>query len=506
MNPMTITVRELIENPHLKSTLIAGSDGLERKISWAHSCELNDPSPWLTGEELIMTSGLALPPSKKEQVSYIERLIKAGASGLAIGKELHAPEITKALLVIADENEFPILLTDYEVPWIAISKTVASANSNQNHAQVIQTLRIYDVLRKSINHTSPEKIIDMLNKIIDSKLNVLDANNNRQLFKSEKKDLTKELKDVLPLDTNSTIGINQNKRVVVQLPIPSTRPTILQAVSNSITPPDPIVLRHITTILGLIVERETSFLERQTRLGAEIFREIIEGQVTDDIASILLKEHGLGGDSLCIIACSPNEKAFEYERLHYWLNDFKIPHLITSRENGLLILLPKNLDTISNLRSEVQDSMYIGISDSIIRLSRIQDAYQEALWALNSAETKNINIVHYGDNFPISPFLPRNRLKAEELVKQVLGNLLKYDDNHKAELTKTLYIYLNENRSWKNTAEKLHIHKQTLVYRIHRIEEITGYRLDDISNIAELWLTLEAAKMLDFIPSFASNK
>ncbi|MED3562850.1 PucR family transcriptional regulator [Bacillus xiapuensis] len=501
---MTITVRELIENPHLKSTIIAGSDGLERKISWAHSCELNDPSPWLTGEELIMTNGLALPHSENEQVLYIKRLINAGANGLAIGKELHAPEITKGLLVIADENAFPVLLTDYEVPWIAFSKTVASANSNQNHAQVIQTLRIYDVLRKSINHTSPEKIIDMLNKIIDSKIYVLDANNNRQLFHPEKKILTNVLNDIQPTDTNfSTNQINQNKSISIQLPIPSTRPTILRAVSNSITPPDSIVLRHITTILGLIVERETSFLERQTGLGAEIFREIIEGQVTDDIASILLKEHGLGRESLCIIACSPKEKPYEHERLHYWLNDFKIPHLITSRENGLLILLPKNLDTISNLRAEVQDSMYIGISDSIIRLSRIPDAYQEALWALNSAETKNINMVYYGDSFPVSPFLPRNRLKAEELVKQVLGNLLKYDDNHNAELTKTLYIYLNENRSWKNTAEKLHIHKQTLVYRINRIEEITGYRLDDISNISELWLTLEAAKMLDIIPNYA---
>ena len=46
---MIITVRELLENPHLNSTLIAGINGLNREITWVNSCELRDPSPWLTG-------------------------------------------------------------------------------------------------------------------------------------------------------------------------------------------------------------------------------------------------------------------------------------------------------------------------------------------------------------------------------------------------------------------------------------------------------------------------
>ena len=501
---MSITVREIIDNPLLKSTAIAGVEGLAREITWAHSCELNDPSPWLTGGELIMTSGIAIPISEKDQILYLNRLIHAGASGLAVGKELHAPELTEEFLRAADKNAFPILLTDYDVPWIAISKTVVLANSTQNYTQVDQTLRLYDILRKSINRSPPKKIIELLSKIVNCQLYILDSKNGRLLFNEDKN--FNEKHEIKPGDQLlSNNHNNNNKKITAQLAIPSSRPAILYAVSNSTTPPDTIILRHISTILGLIVEKESSVLERQRRVGTEIFRELIEGKVTDEIASILLKDYRLGSEPLCIISCKAIETNFEEERLHYYLIDCNIPHLIAFRENNIFILVPKHDHIITNLRAELPETIYIGISNSIIRLTKIPDAYQEAIWALHSAESNNINMVDYAKSFFVSPFLPRNMLKAEDSVKQVLGNLLEYDDKHSAELTKTLYIYLSENRSWKKTAAKLHIHKQTLVYRINRIEEISGYRLDNINSISELWLALQAARMLNLIPDFINS-
>ncbi|MED3562522.1 helix-turn-helix domain-containing protein [Bacillus xiapuensis] len=66
-----------------------------------------------------------------------------------------------------------------------------------------------------------------------------------------------------------------------------------------------------------------------------------------------------------------------------------------------------------------------------------------------------------------------------------------------------VYVYLRENRSWQGAAKTLHIHKQTLVYRINRIEQITRRRLDDTSDVAELWLALQAAMMLDLLPNLS---
>jgi len=56
-------------------------------------------------------------------------------------------------------------------------------------------------------------------------------------------------------------------------------------------------------------------------------------------------------------------------------------------------------------------------------------------------------------------------------------------------------VFLEHNRSWQRSAEILHVHKQTLVYRMRRVEELTGRSLREMSDVVQLWLGLRA---LDF--------
>jgi purine catabolism regulator len=75
----------------------------------------------------------------------------------------------------------------------------------------------------------------------------------------------------------------------------------------------------------------------------------------------------------------------------------------------------------------------------------------------------------------------------------VLGALLAYDAAHDSRLVQSLQVFLEENRSWQRAALRLIIHKQTLVYRMERVEQITGRKLDRIADVTELWLALQAA-------------
>jgi PucR family transcriptional regulator, purine catabolism regulatory protein len=74
----------------------------------------------------------------------------------------------------------------------------------------------------------------------------------------------------------------------------------------------------------------------------------------------------------------------------------------------------------------------------------------------------------------------------------VLGPILAYDEEHATELLRSLALFLDENRSWQRSAELLHVHKQTLVYRMHRVEELTGRDLRRTADVVELWLALRA--------------
>ena len=85
---MSITVRELLETPHLGLSLVAGKGGLDREVTWAHVCELEDPVPWLEGGEIVLTTGIAVPSEPDDQRAYIRRMAEGGVAALAVSQDL----------------------------------------------------------------------------------------------------------------------------------------------------------------------------------------------------------------------------------------------------------------------------------------------------------------------------------------------------------------------------------------------------------------------------------
>ena len=57
-------------------------------LAWAHAIELDDPTPFLRGGELVLTTGLRLPRAAAGQEEYVDRLVAAGAAALGFGTGL----------------------------------------------------------------------------------------------------------------------------------------------------------------------------------------------------------------------------------------------------------------------------------------------------------------------------------------------------------------------------------------------------------------------------------
>ena len=51
-------------------------------------------------------------------------------------------------------------------------------------------------------------------------------------------------------------------------------------------------------------------------------------------------------------------------------------------------------------------------------------------------------------------------------------------------------------RSWQRCALALHVHRQTVIYRMRRVEQLTGRSLSETGDIATLWLALSALEIL----------
>jgi DNA-binding PucR family transcriptional regulator len=73
---------------------------------------------------------------------------------------------------------------------------------------------------------------------------------------------------------------------------------------------------------------------------------------------------------------------------------------------------------------------------------------------------------------------------------RLLGLLLEYDRAHRADLVPTLRAFLACSGAWTKCAEELHIHVNTLRYRIQRIEQMTGRDLGRLDARVDLFLAL----------------
>ena len=103
---MALTVGWLLSQADLRLTLAAGSAGVDREIRWAHAIELGDPTPWLSGGELVLTTGMRLPRATVLRRDYVTRLDEAGAAALGFGVGLSHDRIPDGLLAAAEARGF----------------------------------------------------------------------------------------------------------------------------------------------------------------------------------------------------------------------------------------------------------------------------------------------------------------------------------------------------------------------------------------------------------------
>ncbi|MFC7716240.1 helix-turn-helix domain-containing protein [Nonomuraea recticatena] len=82
------------------------------------------------------------------------------------------------------------------------------------------------------------------------------------------------------------------------------------------------------------------------------------------------------------------------------------------------------------------------------------------------------------------------------LVEHVLGAVLAYDSAHGSQLLTSARTWMERDRRTEDAAAALHVHPNTLAYRLRRFAELTGRDLSSSAAFAEVWLAIRAAHQL----------
>jgi PucR family transcriptional regulator, purine catabolism regulatory protein len=152
---MELTVESLIGELGLE--LVSGHQSGRAHVRWVHSTELPDPTPWLKGGELLLTTGIQLT-GPKVQRELIARLADYEIAALGFGTGFAHKRLPAALVTAAQKRGFPLFEVPYELPFIAITERAFTHLLDERY-EMLQRSMVGDVLAEALSgHLYPEDL------------------------------------------------------------------------------------------------------------------------------------------------------------------------------------------------------------------------------------------------------------------------------------------------------------------------------------------------------------
>lgn len=177
------------------------------------------------------------------------------------------------------------------------------------------------------------------------------------------------------------------------------------------------------------------------------------------------------------------------------LTQNRIEPITFSKQNEVVVIFPKKTDTRNQQKetefityimnqlkkTELQDRVACGIGKTYENPEELFRSYQEAKVAFELGQLLEVDMPSFA-NMGLETILYKHDLQAlKEFYYYVLGDLLEYDENG-GELMYTLENLAKYQFDLKQTSEALFLHRNTLRYRIKKIEEILNIKMDDLNN------------------------
>jgi hypothetical protein len=141
-----LTVESLLAE--LGLTLATGEEHAKSNVRWVHSTELLDPTPWLRGGELLLTTGLQLSGAKVQR-EFVQRLAEREIAGLGFGTGFVHKKMPAAVLGAARKLGFPLFEVPYELPFIAVTERVFAQLLNERY-ELLQRNMAGDILAEAL--------------------------------------------------------------------------------------------------------------------------------------------------------------------------------------------------------------------------------------------------------------------------------------------------------------------------------------------------------------------
>ena len=524
---MPVSVNDLLKMPSLGLKLVDGSAGADRPIRWAHTSELPDPTPWLSGGELLLTTGMGVQNSNEARDLYLKRLIDADLSGLGFGLGFGFDSVPEEIIRLGNDRDFPVLEVPYAIPFIAISEAVSSRLGEDRLRDAQMSVEVHDRLTSMV--TSGAGPIDVLEEIVqlapgwtylfDPRGGVTGAAQSLGFDAPDAKEVWTTLPPgILAANGPSTAGQSGPRGTSVALAVNaggSRRPegVLVFGKHARLEQRDRIVVHHAVTVLGLLLSSRRAIIEAERRVAGDVLSEAFAGRLDGDELGRRLELVGFGAsDPLTVLVVEQGDAVDADVDDLAWAVDAAAGARAQAARVGIskgkvaaLVNHANPEELAKTVAAEVSETLNgdrgrppvrIGVGETV-QVPRIRDSYISALFALRAApDAKPIasprDLGSYGFLLGAQP-----RGVLEGFVRSVLGPLIDRDRLKSSQLVESVRSFIEAGGRWEQGAEGLGVHRHTLRYRVRQAEELLGRDLTEAEDRLEVWLALKAAEILD---------
>lgn len=470
------TIKDFLALPSVwdGQVMTCQGEALERPIAHISVQEMPVEN-FLQPEELILTTAIGCFDSIPLFLEFLHQAHQAGAAGVVIAKKEDDFLLPKEVLQYGQQHKLPLLM----VPWACRFGEMVEQTITALHRERRAEEETYEALKKElltafVNNKTMADVAGMVADFLGEPVAVFDGKGNCQG------------------SSNHFVGNAAAQQLPIQM---EGRFYGFVAVEKLGALWDEVLLEQAITLpLVLFFGREETIHTTVAKLKNNFLLSLVKEELTEE-KKALGRRLGFFLDTHYVCAVGemtlPGGKDWDEAQVERLLLDQgkqKKRQILATVHQGQILLfyhqwpLPTQeqvwqfLDEMEEALCKVypQAAFVWGISECLAQAADFRRYYEHALFALRLCKHSGRRRASHQDGILYQMMQQLNA--KEELAqeaKKMLAPLLE-DTSMGPVLLWTLQVYFEQNHNVSQTARALHIHRQTLLYRLEKIQQLLG--------------------------------
>ncbi|MGH3413636.1 MAG: PucR family transcriptional regulator [Marmoricola sp.] len=507
-------LRDLVEAPQLQlRVLYASRGGLDRTVSRAMTTDLLHGSRYLAGGELVIT-GMVWRRGPEDSEAFVASMTAAGAAGLAVGDALLG-SVPDDLVAACRRHQLPLLEVPTEVPFADITEHFDRVTSVGGEHGVLARQRT--LLAAIAAGRSLDELAARVSHETGHTCRVLTATGRHVVpgpGELEPATLDGIATGFLRADRLPTV-VQAGTTAYSLFPVGSALGNrlaawVVAAEGDHHGWPEAAVepILELAAMASLDRSRRDEGLRAVRHIAEEAVGLVATGSRPAETAT-RLRHAGLDPEQPlhALVAGFPGRPEL-VEVVRALAEDValefgpavvapdpdspgEVVGLVQADEGREVLVRTAFSRTAAGVG---RDRLCVGVS-SAAGLDALAGAVEEARHAHRVAEAGHEPVAVVAAEEVTSHVLLLAAVPDDvrrTFATRVLGPVLAYDDRNHADLLASLRAFMDCSGSWSRTAEALHVHVNTVRYRIERVEQLTGRDLSRLEDRVDVFLAMHS--------------